>query len=53
MGEFSGRGVGLDALREEVLSIGGSLRLKSTVGQGTAIEIFIPAFEETDLRRSA
>jgi len=53
VGEFSGRGVGLDALREEVLSIGGNLHIKSIVGKGTTLEINIPAFEETDLRRSA
>ena len=45
VGEFSGRGVGLDALREEVLSLGGSVHLKSKVGAGTTIEIFIPEME--------
>lgn len=42
VGEFSGRGVGLDALKEEVLRIGGSLRLESKVNQGTKIEIDLP-----------
>lgn len=42
VGEFSGRGVGLDALREEVLKLGGGLALKSKVGEGTTIEISLP-----------
>lgn len=54
VGEFSGRGVGLDALREEVLGKGGTFHLKSTVGQGTAVEIFIPDLgSDIDLLRSA
>ena len=54
VGEFSGRGVGLDALREEVLSMGGSMHLKSKVGEGTTIEIFIPELgSEISLLRSA
>lgn len=42
VGEFSGRGVGLDALREEVLSVGGSLFIESKVGLGTTLKLFIP-----------
>jgi two-component system chemotaxis sensor kinase CheA len=42
VGEFSGRGVGLDALREEVLSLGGTIYIKSKVGQGTTLELCIP-----------
>jgi two-component system chemotaxis sensor kinase CheA len=54
VGEFSGRGVGLDALREEVLNIGGTLHLKSKVGQGTSIEIYLPELgSEMPVRRSA
>ncbi len=54
VGEFSGRGVGLDALREEVLKVGGSMQLKSKTGTGTSIEIFIPEVESaSDLLRSA
>ncbi|MGE0526488.1 MAG: ATP-binding protein [Bdellovibrionales bacterium] len=44
IGEFSGRGVGLDALREEVLSAGGSLTIKSKPGDGTSIELDLPEF---------
>lgn len=54
VGEFSGRGVGLDALREEVLKVGGTMRLKSVIGQGTTIEIVIPDCESgTTALRSA
>jgi chemotaxis protein histidine kinase CheA len=46
--------VGLDALREEVLSMGGSIHLKSKVGEGTTIEIFVPDMRgEESLLRSA
>ncbi|MBX3020763.1 MAG: Hpt domain-containing protein [Bdellovibrionales bacterium] len=55
VGEFSGRGVGLDALREEVLKLGGSLVLKSEVGKGTTIEIGLPelGFDSATVLRSA
>lgn len=54
VGEFSGRGVGLDALREEVLRLGGTLHLKSKVGEGTTIEIQVPELgHETAMLRSA
>jgi two-component system chemotaxis sensor kinase CheA len=54
VGEFSGRGVGLDALKEEVLGLGGTIHLKSKVGEGTRIEIHIPELKlESDLLRSA
>jgi two-component system chemotaxis sensor kinase CheA len=56
IGEFSGRGVGLDALREEVVNLGGRLHLKSSVGQGTSIEIHIPELgieTPATIRRSA
>ena len=42
VGEFSGRGVGLDALREEVLRIGGAFHIQSTVGQGTKLNLTFP-----------
>lgn len=54
VGEFSGRGVGLDALREEVVSAGGTLHIHSKVGEGTSINIFVPEKgTESDLLRSA
>lgn len=54
VGEFSGRGVGLDALREEVLKIGGQLHVNSKVGEGTTLELRFPELaEEPALLRSA
>lgn len=54
VGEFSGRGVGLDALREEVLKIGGHLHIKSKVGEGTVLELRFPELsEEPVMLRSA
>ncbi len=43
VGEFSGRGVGLDALREEILKIGGTIHIESKINEGTQIGIFLPA----------
>ena len=42
VGEFSGRGVGLDALREEIIQLGGSLSLTSELGRGTVIDMHLP-----------
>ncbi|NJL25195.1 MAG: PAS domain-containing protein [Calothrix sp. SM1_5_4] len=54
IGEFSGRGVGLDALREEVLRLGGAIHIQSKVGEGTRIEITLPEIEmEAAALRSA
>jgi two-component system chemotaxis sensor kinase CheA len=54
VGEFSGRGVGLDALREEVLRLGGQMHIQSRVGQGTSITLTIPQLGyEPALLRSA
>ena len=54
VGEFSGRGVGLDALREEVLSRGGTLVVNSKLNEGTSIEISLPyAAESTVLLKGA
>jgi two-component system chemotaxis sensor kinase CheA len=40
--DISGRGVGLDAVAKEIASMGGTLNLESTYGQGTCILISIP-----------
>lgn len=39
--DTSGRGVGLDVVRERVRALGGSLRIKSEPGRGTAFELLI------------
>lgn len=40
--EFSGRGVGMDVVRENIDKIGGKILVDSLVGQGTNITIKIP-----------
>jgi len=40
--EFSGRGVGMDVVRENISKLGGSVILDSKTGMGTSIRIRIP-----------
>ncbi len=40
--EFSGRGVGLSAVREELKKLGGSIQVTSEKGKGTAFRIEVP-----------
>ncbi len=40
--DWSGRGVGLDAVRETVLGFGGRVSVHSVRGQGTSFEIVLP-----------
>ncbi|MEM7721174.1 MAG: chemotaxis protein CheA, partial [Pseudomonadota bacterium] len=40
--ELSGRGVGLDVARNEILSLGGRLAIQSTPGAGTTFTISLP-----------
>ncbi len=42
VGEFSGRGVGMDAVREEVANLGGTMRVLSKEGEGTSFIIEVP-----------
>ncbi|HYX31976.1 MAG TPA: ATP-binding protein [Oligoflexus sp.] len=54
--ELSGRGVGMDAVKELVQKLGGSITVRSQPGQGTRFEIEIPAQDSASpdsLRRSA
>ena len=54
IGEFSGRGVGLDALQDEVKRMGGQVIVKSEVGKGTVFEIIVPKPNQSyDFARSA
>jgi two-component system chemotaxis sensor kinase CheA len=41
--EVSGRGVGLDLIREALTSVGGSVALRTTAGAGTSVELTVPA----------
>ncbi len=40
--EISGRGVGMDVVRSNIEKVGGSVELKSSLGEGTTIRIRIP-----------
>ncbi|MGQ9479877.1 hybrid sensor histidine kinase/response regulator [Chloroflexus sp.] len=40
--EISGRGVGMDIVRANLLELGGQVRIDSTIGQGTTITLTIP-----------
>lgn len=41
--EVSGRGIGLDVVRERVDALGGRVSVSSTQGQGTRFELVVPA----------
>ena len=40
--EISGRGIGLDAVRDMVINTGGTIGIESQTGAGTTFEIFMP-----------
>jgi two-component system, chemotaxis family, sensor kinase CheA len=40
--DLSGRGVGLDVVRQNILSLGGSIEVNSVAGQGTVFRIRLP-----------
>ena len=46
--DISGRGVGMSAVRAEVEGLGGEVRIKSRIGQGTRIDMVVP--KKSDLR---
>lgn len=41
--DISGRGVGLDAVRDRVESLGGAVTLRSEPGEGTEVTLIVPA----------
>jgi chemotaxis protein histidine kinase CheA len=47
VGEISGRGVGLDAVKNLVENAGGRIGVKSEKGKGTTFEIFLPTYFES------
>lgn len=53
--EFSGRGVGMDAVREEVERLGGAIRVYSNEGQGTEFVMEVPmkSWLNKDLKRAS
>jgi two-component system chemotaxis sensor kinase CheA len=40
--EFSGRGVGLDVVRENLAALGGHVSVRSTPGEGTTFDVVVP-----------
>ncbi len=40
--DVSGRGVGMDVVRRNIMSLGGIINIDSTLGQGTTISIHLP-----------
>ena len=43
VGDISGRGVGLDAVKAGITKVGGSVRLASRTGAGTTVTLAVPA----------
>lgn len=43
MGDGSGRGFGLNSMRQRIRSIGGTVEIESTPGEGTAVSASVPA----------
>lgn len=41
--EISGRGVGMDVVKKAVESIGGQVKVETTVGEGTTVNLHVPA----------
>lgn len=41
--EVSGRGVGMDVVATQIASIGGQMRLETTIGKGTTFNLEVPA----------
>ena len=46
--ELSGRGIGMDVVRAEVGTLGGSIETTSTAGQGTSFHIHIPSLDQAE-----
>ena len=37
VGDFSGRGIGMDAVKTEVIKLGGNIHVESELGKGTKL----------------
>jgi two-component system chemotaxis sensor kinase CheA len=51
--QISGRGVGMSAVRESCLALGGTLSVVSERGQGTCFRFSFPPFDDSGLETSA
>lgn len=40
--DLSGRGVGMSAIKDEVISLGGKIKIKTVVGEGTSFYLILP-----------
>jgi signal transduction histidine kinase/HAMP domain-containing protein len=49
--EISGRGVGMDAVREYLESVGGSINIDTKIGKGTRFILHVPPYEEVRLKK--
>lgn len=47
--DISGRGIGLDVVAREVGTLGGTIRVKSTRGEGTRFELVLPTMLRADV----
>jgi two-component system chemotaxis sensor kinase CheA len=47
--QFSGRGIGMDAIKTEVERLGGSVKVESQVGTGTILTLEFPKADTSDL----
>ena len=45
--EYSGRGVGMDVVKTNIASLGGTVALDSIVGEGTSFVITVPLNESS------
>ena len=45
---LSGRGVGMSALRDSLLNVGGDIQIESVVGQGTKMSLKIPTHKQSE-----
>lgn len=50
--EFSGRGVGLDVVKEEITQLGGSVSVETQLGQGTTFRLILNRTQLEDNRMS-
>ena len=40
--DLSGRGVGMSAIKDEIISLGGKIKIRTVVGEGTSFYLILP-----------
>lgn len=53
VGDFSGRGIGMDAVKTEVIKLGGNIHVESELGKGTKLFIEIPLIQSENIKCAA